>query len=94
MKSSPTFVIDIGRHRLAVWLRWNPKHFKVGFANRDLKCKMPPPGWWCSRTPGHDGPCAARQLSRFHIPGAFVAGFGFGMCTYLRRNKPVHSIGL
>lgn len=23
-------------------------------------CPVPPPGWWCSREPGHDGPCAAR----------------------------------
>jgi hypothetical protein len=26
----------------------------------NLGCKLPPPGWWCSREPGHDGPCAAR----------------------------------
>jgi hypothetical protein len=23
-------------------------------------CDRAPAGWWCSRTPGHDGPCAAR----------------------------------
>lgn len=25
-------------------------------------CNKPeiPEGWWCSREPGHDGPCAAR----------------------------------
>jgi len=23
-------------------------------------CPIPPPGWWCSRSPGHEGPCAAR----------------------------------
>jgi hypothetical protein len=23
-------------------------------------CASPPRGWWCSRPPGHDGPCAAR----------------------------------
>lgn len=22
-------------------------------------CRLPPPGWTCSRTAGHDGPCAA-----------------------------------
>lgn len=22
-------------------------------------CEIPPPGWKCSRAPGHDGPCAA-----------------------------------
>lgn len=25
-----------------------------------LGCTVPPEGWWCSREPGHDGPCAAR----------------------------------
>lgn len=25
-----------------------------------LQCTLPPSGWWCSREPGHDGPCAAR----------------------------------
>jgi hypothetical protein len=32
-------------------------------------CTVPPPGWTCSREPGHDGPCAARpadpMLSNF-----------------------------
>jgi hypothetical protein len=23
------------------------------------ECRVPPPGWYCTRTPGHDGPCAA-----------------------------------
>lgn len=23
-------------------------------------CEVPPEGWWCSRMPKHDGPCAAR----------------------------------
>lgn len=27
------------------------------------------PGWWCSRTVGHDGPCAARQLGYVPIHG-------------------------
>ena len=25
------------------------------------KCNIPPPGWVCSREPGHEGPCAARR---------------------------------
>ena len=24
------------------------------------RCSVPPNGWWCSRAPGHEGPCAAR----------------------------------
>lgn len=27
-----------------------------------LICNRPPEGWWCSRTPEHDGPCAARPI--------------------------------
>lgn len=23
------------------------------------RCKLPPPGWQCIRSDGHDGPCAA-----------------------------------
>jgi hypothetical protein len=26
----------------------------------DQGCTLPPPHWYCSRKPGHDGPCAAR----------------------------------
>jgi|SRR5882672_8533445 len=25
-------------------------------------CNRPPAGWWCSREPDHDGPCAAREF--------------------------------
>ena len=28
---------------------------------RALECDVPPEGWWCSRDPGHEGPCAARR---------------------------------
>jgi hypothetical protein len=27
---------------------------------KDQGCARPPQGWWCSREPNHDGPCAAR----------------------------------
>lgn len=26
------------------------------------RCEVPPEGWWCSREPGHEGPCAARAV--------------------------------
>lgn len=26
---------------------------------RTQRCSVPPKGWWCSREPGHEGPCAA-----------------------------------
>lgn len=28
------------------------------------KCDVPPAGWTCSRGKGHDGPCAAREVTR------------------------------
>ncbi|WP_157811187.1 hypothetical protein [Microbacterium lacus] len=28
-------------------------------------CAIPPEGWWCSRDPNHDGPCAAREKQRW-----------------------------
>ena len=30
----------------------------------DLGCKLPPEGWYCSRKPHHEGPCAARATER------------------------------
>lgn len=32
------------------------------------KCNVPPTGWECSRTPGHDGPCAATPVVEFVHP--------------------------
>lgn len=29
------------------------------------KCTIPPPGWYCTRKAGHDGPCAAVPINRF-----------------------------
>lgn len=29
---------------------------------RPLRCEMPPKGWYCTREPEHDGPCAARPV--------------------------------
>lgn len=27
-------------------------------------CDLPPEGWWCSKTKGHDGPCPTRRVNR------------------------------
>lgn len=32
--------------------------------NQPPRCEVPPPGWWCSRDPGHDGPCAAHPVEQ------------------------------
>jgi hypothetical protein len=29
----------------------------------ETRCEVPPAGWWCSRVPVHDGPCAAREAA-------------------------------
>lgn len=29
---------------------------------QDLGCGIPPAGWFCSRMPGHEGPCAAYPI--------------------------------
>jgi hypothetical protein len=37
---------------------------KLLWLSRALReCTVPPEGWWCSREPGHEGPCAARPTS-------------------------------
>ena len=38
-KSTPTYIYDRGRIRIAIWLRWKPWHFRVGLR----KCA---PGAW------------------------------------------------
>lgn len=42
-----------------------------------MSCQLPPPGWWCSRDAGHDGPCAARQGQRPPIVCPQCGGKGY-----------------
>ena len=37
------------------------------------RCDIPPTGWWCSRMPGHEGPCAARKTPTAQDAGERVA---------------------
>lgn len=39
----------------------NPELFKKNESPVSV-CDIPPPGWYCTRKPGHDGPCAAIEL--------------------------------
>lgn len=41
-------------------VRWWPLYRERLMVEHD-KCKVPPPGWWCSREAGHEPPCAARK---------------------------------
>lgn len=61
--------IELARNTIHGWLlavqwtwrgEWNQKvwYLKPKVAFR-AQCPIPPPGWSCTRTPGHDGPCAA-----------------------------------
>lgn len=34
-----------------------------------MECTIPPPGWFCTREQGHDGPCAAWPLDPKDLPG-------------------------
>jgi len=34
----------------------------VPVVTQGSECELPPIGWWCSRSKGHDGPCAARLI--------------------------------
>ena len=36
------------------------------------RCSVPPCGWWCSREPGHEGPCAARVIAERPKPACHV----------------------
>lgn len=39
-------------------------------AGRSCGTSKAVPGWWCTRYPGHDGPCAARRLG--YVPAFAV----------------------
>jgi hypothetical protein len=52
------------------------------------KCSLPPPGWECSRNPGHDGPCAAMPSGGFRCEAVNPEGF---RCTEMRGHYGMHS---
>jgi hypothetical protein len=57
-----------------------------------VTCELPPPGWWCSREPGHEGPCAARE-STCWICGRALHGYGAIYYTIRDENdveRPAH----
>jgi hypothetical protein len=54
----PCNVEAIGSMPITGSIPYNP--VTADSENRSTVCGKPPEGWWCSRTPGHKGPCAAR----------------------------------
>lgn len=55
------------RERVAAWAAHR------GLASPEPTCTVPPPGWACSRSPGHDGPCSA-EWTAGRTADAAVAG--------------------
>jgi hypothetical protein len=51
----------------------------------DTKCDRPPSGWYCTRTPGHDGPCAAHP----GCPRCGVSAWANDRCVYCNDPRPV-----
>jgi hypothetical protein len=44
----------------------------------ERRCNVPPPGWSCSREPGHEGPCAARPTAGVAPSGAAALAVASG----------------
>lgn len=51
----------------------------------DHKCMIPPAGWYCTREPGHEGPCAAYEEKKkiTHVECKTYTNFTplFGACA-------------
>lgn len=56
-----------------------------------MKCEIPPEGWYCTRMPGHEGPCAAIESASIPLVSVrdgdlqtaltvFDMGLGFALC--------------
>ena len=67
-----TAAIGAGVAAFVAWVKTRP--IKSAIARRRARreayaqtgpqrCHRPPPGWYCTRQQGHEGPCAARPLS-------------------------------
>ena len=61
----------------------------------DVVCWKPPPGWYCTRLGGHDGPCAAVQDPRVskdeHINCADYTGFKLTFGLYDEQRDAIHA---
>jgi hypothetical protein len=56
----------------------------------NLGCDLAPAGWWCSREPGHEGPCAAREIERKpYVKPAVMESLGVYPADYVQR---LHSL--
>jgi hypothetical protein len=54
-------------------------------------CTVPPAGWRCSRTKGHDGPCAATPTAHPPAPAPAEAGDLYTSPFDLRRELEIHA---
>ncbi len=46
-------------------------------------CQVPPPGWRCTREPGHEGPCAAIEVTRKRVVGMLVVAAILASCSLI-----------
>lgn len=55
--------VIINHEWISMRLAWF--HRDISFFAQIVKpiCTIPPAGWYCTRNKGHDGPCAAREIS-------------------------------
>lgn len=67
------------------------------------KCELPPDGWYCTRMPGHEGPCAALSAAPVqaqepigyaprYLTERMAAGDSAVMLTVTRKPLPGHGV--
>ena len=54
------------------------------------RCKLPPSGWYCTRDPGHDGPCAAYASTAYSGWASPTLGRVYDDVEKLRINLAQH----
>ncbi len=53
-----------------------------------MSCQIPPPGWYCTRAEGHDGPCAALPNLSNQTISPFGVGYGGESITVIAQHLP------
>lgn len=61
-------IMGTGVHRALGREIMRATDFSSKEAPRSRGCSLPPPGWFCTRRKGHEGPCAALEQHRAYMP--------------------------
>jgi len=57
-----------------------------------MRCQLPPAGWFCTREPGHEGPCAAYAVPMYATGWASpILGRVYNEVDKLRRDLAQNS---